>query len=213
MAIECLLYPLRGEFPITQLYGENPQDYPTTNGHMGIDWGCPVGTPVLAAADGVVSRHGWDNTGYGIHVRIKHDGGAMTIYGHLSSVNSVSICDGAPVRAGDAIGLSGNTGNSTGPHLHFEYRPDGAKAADPLPLIKFAADTYPIIVDEPEFEAGDKVRVKLSATPFLNARSGPGKTHKDIGDMHPGAELNLERVEGRWGQVKVWICLDYVEYV
>lgn len=84
--------------------------------HKGVDWSVPVGTTVAAAADGRVTRAGW-YADYGYCVDITHSNGTMTRYGHLSSIN-VSV--GQSVSQGQAIAASGNTGYSTGPHLHFE---------------------------------------------------------------------------------------------
>ena len=95
--------------------------------HNGIDLAVPVGTDVHAAADGVVIQSGW-NDGYGISVYIDHGNGVVTRYGHMSS-NDVSV--GQYVEQGEYIGLSGNTGDSTGPHMHFEMR-IGGEAVDPL---------------------------------------------------------------------------------
>ncbi len=94
------------------------------HGHNGIDFGAPSGTPVIAAASGrvIVARIGGYNGGYGNMIVINHDGGIQTIYAHLRTVNVVS---GQTVSQGQVIGQVGNTGRSTGPHLHFEVR--GAK--------------------------------------------------------------------------------------
>jgi len=83
--------------------------------HTGIDIGLPMGTPVLAAEDGVVLSSGWRNGGYGYCVTIDH-GSITTLYAH----NSVLQCSaGQRVKRGDQIALVGSTGNSTGPHIHF----------------------------------------------------------------------------------------------
>ncbi len=100
-------------------------------GHTGIDYRANVGTPIAAAADGVVTiaaNSGW-NGGYGDTVLISHAGGMTTRYGHMSSVQ---VRAGQRVTQGQQIGLSGNTGRSTGPHLHFELRVNGA-ARNPFP--------------------------------------------------------------------------------
>ncbi len=91
------------------------------HGYNGIDIGTPIGTPVMAAAGGtvVVARASGFNGGYGKYIVLAHPNGTQTVYGHLSQVN-VSVGDG--VGQGDVIGLSGNTGRSTGAHLHFEVR-------------------------------------------------------------------------------------------
>lgn len=91
------------------------------HGHNGVDIGAPVGTQLLAAADGVVlaAKSGGYNGGYGSMVIISHPNGTQTVYGHMSRVDVVA---GQSVVKGQGIGLSGNTGRSTGPHLHFEVR-------------------------------------------------------------------------------------------
>lgn len=87
-------------------------------GHNGLDFGIVVGTPVEATMDGKVVYAGWNNQGYG-NLVIVENGAYKTYYAHLSSI-PVSVGDS--VNAGATIGLSGNTGNSTGPHLHYEIR-------------------------------------------------------------------------------------------
>jgi LysM repeat protein len=91
------------------------------HGHNGIDIGVPVGTSVVAAASGnvIVAKSSGYNGGYGEMVVIDHGNGIQTVYGHLSAVH-VGI--GTVVQQGQVIGLSGNTGHSTGAHLHFEVR-------------------------------------------------------------------------------------------
>lgn len=106
--------PFKKEWPITQKYGEKA----TSSFHTGIDYGCPLGTNVLASSDGTVMFAGWDKTGYGNLVIIKHSENA-TLYAHLSDIH---VTVGEKVRQGSLIGHSGTTGNSTGPHLHFEAR-------------------------------------------------------------------------------------------
>ncbi len=89
--------------------------------HEGVDWACSVGTSVKASSEGTVTQAGWMN-GYGYCVTISHANGMSTRYGHMSKV-AVSV--GQTVSQGDIIGYSGNTGRSTGPHLHFEIRKNG----------------------------------------------------------------------------------------
>jgi murein DD-endopeptidase MepM/ murein hydrolase activator NlpD len=94
------------------------------HGYNAVDLATPVGTPVLASASGqvIIARSSGWNGGYGNYIAISHNNGTQTVYGHLSRVN-VSV--GETVAQGQMIGSSGNTGKSTGPHLHFEIR--GAK--------------------------------------------------------------------------------------
>ncbi|HWO84477.1 MAG TPA: peptidoglycan DD-metalloendopeptidase family protein [Solirubrobacterales bacterium] len=98
--------------------------------HEGIDISVPEGTPIRAAADGTVilEQSEYESGGYGNYTCIDHGGGLSTCYAHQSSF-AASV--GAQVSQGDVIGYSGNTGHSTGPHLHFEVRINGAPT-DPL---------------------------------------------------------------------------------
>ena len=91
------------------------------HGDNAVDIGAPIGTPVYAAGDGVVliARSGSWNGGYGNYVVIKHPNGVQTVYGHLSQI---LVSQGEEVGRGNLIGKVGNTGRSTGPHLHFEMR-------------------------------------------------------------------------------------------
>lgn len=95
-----------------------------TGAHKGVDVAAPVGTPTWAMADGVVviAKPSGYNGGYGKYVVIKHPNGSQTVYGHLSQVD---VRVGQNVSQGQQIGLSGNTGRSTGPHLHYEVRING----------------------------------------------------------------------------------------
>jgi murein DD-endopeptidase MepM/ murein hydrolase activator NlpD len=95
--------------------------------HAGVDFGVPIGTPVCAASDGTVIAVG-PVSGFGQWVKIAHGGGVTTVYGHISSW---SVTVGEAVSAGELIAKSGNEGESTGPHLHFEVRVDG-NPVDPL---------------------------------------------------------------------------------
>ncbi len=100
-------------------------------GHPGIDLSAPTGSAVYAADAGLVTFAGWSSLGYGNTVVIDHGNGYKTLYAHLSQVSQ--YC-GAIVKAGQVIGLSGSTGNSSGPHLHFEVRVPGGYL-DPLKVL------------------------------------------------------------------------------
>ena len=128
--------PFRGDYPITQRYGEKI----TSPCHTGIDFATPIGTEILASADGNVMFSGWDQTGYGFCAILRHDDGRATLYAHLKYTN---VSFNEKVRQGDVIGISGDSGNVTGPHLHFEARKDWKDPKshmDPmdLPLISAA---------------------------------------------------------------------------
>ena len=100
--------------------------------HQGIDLASPVGTPIYATADGVVSAAGWNNGGYGNLIKIDHGRGIETRYGHLSAI---LVSPGQHVVRGQQIARMGSTGRSTGSHLHYEVRIDG-NAVNPIPFMK-----------------------------------------------------------------------------
>ncbi|MGI5457207.1 M23 family metallopeptidase [Streptomyces sp. CA-249302] len=99
--------------------------------HTGIDFPVSYGTTVMSAVDGTV-RTQW-NSAYGNMMIVTAKDGTETWYCHLSSYR---VASGTTVKAGDPIAYSGNSGNSTGPHLHFEVRPAGGSAIDPLPWLR-----------------------------------------------------------------------------
>ncbi|MGD2179863.1 peptidoglycan DD-metalloendopeptidase family protein [Lusitaniella coriacea] len=97
--------------------------------HKGIDIAGPTGTPIVAAAPGEVVTAGWNSGGYGNLVDIKHPDGSITRYAHNSRI---LVSKGQWVEQGERISLMGSTGYSTGPHLHFELRPNGGNATNPM---------------------------------------------------------------------------------
>ena len=125
---EVFIYPVSGVF--TSAYGFRDGAY-----HEGIDLANDEGTEVISAMSGTVVRAEW-YYGYGLCVDIEHEDGYWTRYGHLSEID-VEI--GQEVEQGECIGRLGNTGRSTGPHVHFEIR-SGAwplgKSTDPLPVLE-----------------------------------------------------------------------------
>lgn len=201
-------YPVNMPALISQYFGDRPSAYPATGGHMGIDYAVGVGTPVLAASGGKVVAAGWDTTGYGSHVRVQHAEG-VTIYGHLSAIH-VSV--GQVVHAGEALGLSGNTGNSTGPHLHFEVRlGDGSsikQAVDPMPLFSMS-EHHDIISSLPTTFPAPAVRVNVAA---LTVRRGPTIRERSVGMASYGDELVCLGVVEKSDR-EVWLCVGHKQYV
>ena len=124
-----LAYPVPKETRVTQRFGENYESYMRKfgiPGHNGLDFAVPIGCDVHAALGGKLKEEGYHPDGYGNYVIIDHGNGLETIYAHLSIVY-----DNDPeFWVGSVIGLSGNSGYSTGPHLHFGVRKDG-KYVDP----------------------------------------------------------------------------------
>ena len=100
--------------------------------HAGEDFAAPIGTPVHAISSGVVVFAGVEN-GYGNKIEIRHWDGTCSWYGHLSKID---VKVGQKVDPAELIGLVGNTGHSTGPHLHLEIHPHGDGPVDPLPWLR-----------------------------------------------------------------------------
>jgi murein DD-endopeptidase MepM/ murein hydrolase activator NlpD len=120
-----LIWPSQGTF--TSGYGPR-----WGRMHRGIDIAAPTGTPIVAAAGGVVSYAGYNDGGFGYLVEIDHADGSMTRYAHNDRI-LVSV--GQQVGQGDQVALMGSTGFSTGPHLHFEIHPAGQGAANPMAFL------------------------------------------------------------------------------
>jgi murein DD-endopeptidase MepM/ murein hydrolase activator NlpD len=136
-----LIYPLMTPATITSRFGW--RTHPLTGKrrfHSGVDIGAPSGAPVVATESGTIVSAGW-NGGYGKAIVIQHNGVQQTLYGHLSEI---SVQAGQSIAKGTVIGLVGSTGNSTGPHLHFESRMSSGTswtAVDPTPAIQYAVDS------------------------------------------------------------------------
>ena len=100
--------------------------------HKGIDIAAPIGTPVVAAAPGIVVSAGWNSGGYGNLVEIQHPDGSVTLYAHN---NRILVRRGQEVQQGQQISEMGSTGFSTGPHCHFEVHPAGRGAVNPIAFL------------------------------------------------------------------------------
>ena len=127
-----LAMPVKSAFRYTSPFGRR-----WGRMHEGIDMAAPVGTPVYATGEGTVIFAGWQR-GYGNLIKIKHELGTETRYGHLSKIR---VKVGQKVSRGSQIGDMGNTGRSTGPHLHYEVRVNG-RAVDPMSFIKAAQNVF-----------------------------------------------------------------------
>lgn len=124
-------YPYYGTRSSDYGYRRNPFGGFSSEFHSGVDFKGPLGDPIYATGDGVVSRCDSYN-GYGNAVVIDHKSGFQSLFGHLTKVN---VTEGQYVKAGDVIGFLGSTGRSTGPHLHYEIRKNG-EDVNPDPFIK-----------------------------------------------------------------------------
>ncbi len=125
-----VLVPVRGHF-ISGFGYRNSPIHGHTHFHSGIDFAAPMGTPVYAANEGKVITAGWPESGYGLQIEIAHGNGFVTKYAHLSRLD---VQEGQRVKRGQLIGRVGSTGQSIGPHLHYEVIRRGAKI-NPAPYL------------------------------------------------------------------------------
>ncbi|MDB6180538.1 M23 family metallopeptidase [Paracoccus fistulariae] len=127
-----MVMPVRDSFRLSSNFGRR-----WGRRHEGMDMAAPTGTPVYAPGDGVVT-HASRQGAYGNLIKIQHELGTETRFGHLSRIR---VKVGQRVSQGDLIGDIGNTGRSTGPHLHYEVRMNG-RAVDPMSFIKAAENVF-----------------------------------------------------------------------
>jgi murein DD-endopeptidase MepM/ murein hydrolase activator NlpD len=152
-----IIYPLSTPAPITSGYGW--RTHPITGNrrfHAGVDIGAPMGAPVVAAGSGTIVSAGWMG-GYGKTITIQHNGVQQTLYGHLSEI---FVQAGQTIERGTVIGRVGSTGNSTGPHLHFESRmstSDGWVAVDPGDEVKYALNNLRRDIDVARRDSSPKI--------------------------------------------------------
>ncbi|MBH0237515.1 M23 family metallopeptidase [Methylobrevis albus] len=174
-----IFVPVSGSVRLTSRFG--PRMHPLLGYarlHKGVDWAAPTGRPILAAIDGSVIFAGVAS-GYGNHVRIRHQGGVMTTYSHLDRIEP-GIAPGTAVVQGQTIGYLGTTGLSTGPHLHFEYYLSGVPV-DPLTHLKGGGGGggggAPVKLDELQVAAFERARqavdVVVKAEPAVTAKGIP----------------------------------------
>jgi hypothetical protein len=184
--------PFAGRYPIGQLWGENSAFYARFNydgvpllGHNGIDFSTPEGTPIFAVDDGVVRQVGFEANGFGNYMLLAHPWGE-SIYAHLAAVE---VAVDQPVARGQRIGQSGNTGGSSGPHLHFAIRTNPYVRADgwggfidPLPDLPPSAYSLPsYIYDAAPALAG----VVAAAAPAAEPRMTPSDMGEVAGSQRP----------------------------
>lgn len=177
--------------PITQRWGENPNDYKQFNlpGHNGLDFGAPLRTPGKPVLPGLVEKIGQEANGFGTYIKIRHDsllpglpGPTYSYYCHLSSY---MVRTGQRVDPDQIIYLTGSTGFSTGPHLHLGVKMPGGDPAylgwvDPFPLL---FPGLPTGQPEPVI-AGQAITARYRVvTARLNKRSGPGVSYPIMSEL------------------------------
>ncbi|HEY9876057.1 MAG TPA: M23 family metallopeptidase [Candidatus Obscuribacterales bacterium] len=151
--------------------------------HEGIDIAGSSGTPIVAAASGKAIEAGWDNSGWGLgnKIEIQHPDGSRTVYAHNSRL---LVSKGQQVTQGQVIAEMGSTGNSTGPHLHFEIHTDGRLAVDPFALL-------------PPLVAG-----KIPSLQSIEVASAPDAAIAVMSDSQCGDAL----IEGETAESRVKVC-------
>ena len=140
--------------------------------HTGVDWATPYGTPIFASGNGVVEKVGWEG-GYGKYVRLKHNNGYETAYGHMSAY-AKGMEPGKRVRQGQVIGFVGSTGMSTGAHVHYEILVNG-RFVDPM-RIKLPRGRS---LEGPLMASFEKERDRLDA--MMNNRGGTARVSDAAG--------------------------------
>ena len=195
--------PFQGDYVITLDYGEKfPPLYTDESPHRGIDYGCPMNTPILASADGYVTYIGRLKQGYGNYIILSHDGAYSTLYAHLSEI---LVREEQQVKQGQVIGRSGTTGNSTGPHLHFELRKNNI-AIDPKTMLQNVIDV--------EFDTPAHTPAK-----FTSPKSGYVRVVCDVANARCHCDMNQVKNQLEKGSViaitdnvTMWHDLPYRDY-
>ncbi len=222
MAIE-LESPVNG--PITQLFGENPDVYRKWGfpGHNGIDYGVPNGTPVKAAAAGVVAAVAFENGGFGNYVKLSHKDGSVEYYTYYAHLATTMVVAGQKVKAGTMLGTSNNTGASTGPHLHFGLKIPGKNPAykdyvDPMPYLKNPGPVQPVTPSVPGVIEISEMNFEVNAD-LLNIRNGPGVEYSIVGQLKRGTKVSSKKLYSHSAWVEIasgqWcaIVFDGVQYL
>lgn len=193
--------PFRNEWPITQKYGETV----TSAFHSGIDYACPIGTPILSSEEGKVMFAAWDRTGYGNFVIVQHTQDRSTCYAHLSDI---SVVVGSKVRQGELLGHSGTTGNSTGPHLHFEARRvwnDYKTHFDPMNLPLVSVDDNATVEQKSGLKPGP-VMIVAPAGVWGHNENFTAKTILTFGTKLTFTGKTIERGGLMFAECALWIA-------
>jgi hypothetical protein len=183
----------------------------------GLDIGIASELLIAPIAGVVYARQG--STGYGNYIRIDAVIDSKPVNVILAHLHRIDVESGASVAAGDQIGVSGNTGNSTGPHLHLEVRIDGTPV-DPLPLL--TTDRIAVGEQEPSLPAPpppfdwaqvkipSALKARVAAKPFLYLRAAPSVRSVILGRLHTGATPEILEIFPIGDDV--WLRIGYEQY-
>ena len=208
------LYPVPPDSTVTQTFQRHVERANANHWQYyygGIDWGINTGTPIKAAQKGTITVTRKDAGGYGTHVRIQHAEGHMTLYGHLQKY---IVSENDEVQAGEVIGYSDSTGNSTGPHLHFELRLENVPI-DPAPLLVTTVEELgeeegeeeEEEITEPEFPALPQAKITASV---LNIRNQANTTGKVVGTLLAGTQVDV--IDTILQDGNLWMHIGYNQY-
>lgn len=209
-----IIPPLIGNYQITQYFGENEAFYKARpewkiRGHNGVDYAAPVGTPAYACADGTIFTVKTQPDGYGLYLVLRGTGETSRYDFYYAHLSAVMVSVGSTVRKGQMICRTGNSGCSTGPHLHFEVRIRGMKneyngAIDPLTIM--SAQTTDQTQEKSITEPGTYV-----VNTQMNLRSAPGIEAPVVGTMYSNSTIIVTDIvavnNSIWGRCVVYCCI------
>lgn len=155
-----------------------------TKMHTGVDWATAYGTPIFASGNGIVEKAEWEG-GYGKYIKLKHNNGYETAYGHMSAF-AKGIEPGKHVRQGQVIGFVGSTGQSTGAHVHYEILVNG-RFVDPM-RVRLPRGRS---LDGPLMASFEKERARIDA--LMNSRNGSARVSDAAGTVAPTARQVSKR--------------------
>lgn len=227
MALKILSPYARQDAPITQTFEQHRArarargwcSEPPCGGKVQYYGGLDVGIvyePLRSPINGRAYTHN-GSSGYGNYVRIDAIVEGHSVNVILAHLSEITVAAGALLRAGDPVGVSGNSGNSTGPHLHLEVRVDGSPV-DPAPLMVWNLDD--ITIGEPKPPAVDVwqnihlpsnlVKARVIAHPFLYLRAAPNTSGAILSRLSPGSEIEILEIIHELGDV--WVRCGYYQY-
>ncbi|MEH2296268.1 M23 family metallopeptidase [Nostoc sp.] len=169
--------------------------------HEGIDIAGAAGTPILAAASGIVVKAGWDDWGLGNAITIKHLDGSLTVYGHN---RRLLVSKGQQVIQGQIIAEMGSTGNSTAPHLHFEVHANGLIAVDPLRVLTSLTAS---VISGSKVQQVDNSNRPVSPPPVVKQVSPSQPIAIDFAPVSTDIKCNgVTMIEGETATIRVKVC-------
>ncbi|MEH2409917.1 M23 family metallopeptidase [Nostoc sp.] len=169
--------------------------------HEGIDIAGAAGTPILAAASGIVVKAGWDDWGLGNAITIKHLDGSLTVYGHN---RRLLVSKGQQVIQGQIIAEMGSTGNSTAPHLHFEVHANGLIAVDPLRVLTSLTAS---VTSDSKVQQVDNPNRPVSPPPVVKQVSPSQPIAIDFAPVSTDIKCNgITIIEGETASIRVKVC-------